>query len=70
MMEFDIIRKRNENPTTCRVLKSVAAFVNVDGREPVLNPGPLSWRFDKSSTQHEVQQFINVVVFHTIFKLF
>jgi hypothetical protein len=27
----------------------VTAFVNVNGREPVLNPGPLSRRPDKSS---------------------
>ncbi len=29
---------------------SVTAFVNVNGRDRVLNPGPLSRRPDKSST--------------------
>jgi hypothetical protein len=34
----------------CRVLKLVSAFVNVNGRDRVLNPGPLSRRPDKSTT--------------------
>jgi hypothetical protein len=50
MTEFRRIRSRNENPTTCRVLKLVSAFVNVNGRDRVLNPGPLSRRPDKSTT--------------------
>jgi hypothetical protein len=40
----------HENPTTCRVLKLVSAFMNVNGRDRVLNPGPLSRRPDKSTT--------------------
>jgi hypothetical protein len=35
---------------TCRVLKLVSAFVNVTGRDRVLNSGPLSRRPDKSTT--------------------
>ncbi len=46
MTEFIRIRWCNENPTTCKV----TAFVNVNGQEPVLNPGLLSRRSDKSST--------------------
>jgi hypothetical protein len=40
----------HENPTTCRVLKLMTAFVNVSGRKRLLNPGPLSRRSDKFST--------------------
>ncbi len=50
MTEFRRIRQRNENPTTCRVLKLVSAFVNVNGRDRVLKPGPLSRRPKKSTT--------------------
>ncbi len=40
----------HENLTTCRVLKLVSASVNVNGRDRVLNPGPLSRRPDKYTT--------------------
>ncbi len=47
----------HENPTTCRVLKLVTAFVNVNGRDPILNPGLLSQRPDKS-TRYEPKRTI------------
>ncbi len=51
----------HENPTTCRVLKLVTVFVNVNGRDRVLNSGPLSRRPDKSSTTNN---------FHTVRNIF
>ncbi len=46
MTKFNRIHKHNVWSSE----NSVTAFVNVNAREPVLNPGPLSRRSDESST--------------------
>ncbi len=60
MTEFSRIRQCNENHTSFWVLKLVIAFVNVNGREPVLNPGPLSRRPFHYTTMCKVQYACNL----------
>jgi hypothetical protein len=50
MTEFRRIRQCMRTPQRVGSENSMTAFVNVNGRDRVLNPGPLSRRPDKSTT--------------------